>query len=127
MSAGAEVDIKAFEAAIASLGGGTIEMLIGFNADYAAAVHERLDLHHDQGQAKFLEAAIQHAQTAGLLQKSVMLEVSRCASPAEIPIAVMRGVLKAGLQIIGDAQELAPVLTGFLKASGTWHEPELVK
>lgn len=31
---------------------------IGFNATYAAAVHERLELTHSQGQAKFLEAAI---------------------------------------------------------------------
>jgi hypothetical protein len=31
---------------------------IGFNTSYAAAVHERLDLHHDQGQAKFLESAM---------------------------------------------------------------------
>lgn len=32
----------------------------GFNTDYAAAVHERLDLHHDQGQAKFFEASLRN-------------------------------------------------------------------
>jgi len=31
---------------------------IGFNTDYAAAVHEILDRHHPQGQAKFLENAM---------------------------------------------------------------------
>ena len=31
---------------------------IGFNAEYAAAVHERLDLTHEQGQAKYFERAI---------------------------------------------------------------------
>ncbi len=31
---------------------------IGFNASYAAAVHERLDLNHAQGQAKYFERAI---------------------------------------------------------------------
>lgn len=31
---------------------------LGFNAAYAAAVHERLDLRHAIGQAKFLEAAL---------------------------------------------------------------------
>jgi hypothetical protein len=41
----------------------TITCVIGFNCKYAAAVHERLELHHPQGQAKFLEAAMQ-AQTA---------------------------------------------------------------
>lgn len=30
----------------------------GFNTAYAAAVHERTELRHEQGQAKFLEAAI---------------------------------------------------------------------
>lgn len=31
-----------------------------YNAPYAAAVHERLDQHHDQGGAKFLEKGIQN-------------------------------------------------------------------
>jgi len=31
---------------------------IGFNVEYAAAVHEILDKHHPQGQAKFLETAM---------------------------------------------------------------------
>ena len=45
--------------------GGTINVEIGYNADYAAAVHERLDAAHrypgagnPRGQAKFLESAI---------------------------------------------------------------------
>lgn len=31
---------------------------IGHNVNYAAAVHERLDVHHGHGQAKFLETAM---------------------------------------------------------------------
>jgi hypothetical protein len=31
---------------------------LGFGVYYAAAVHERLDVHHDQGQAKFVEVPI---------------------------------------------------------------------
>jgi len=42
----------------AEISGGGISKTIGFNTDYAAAVHERLDQHHDQGQAKFLESAM---------------------------------------------------------------------
>ncbi|MGE5609000.1 MAG: HK97 gp10 family phage protein [Bacillota bacterium] len=38
--------------------GYTLTITIGHNTDYAAAVHERLDLHHEQGQAKYLETAI---------------------------------------------------------------------
>lgn len=42
----------------ARIDGGRIVKALGHNLEYAAAVHERLDLHHDQGEAKFLEKAI---------------------------------------------------------------------
>lgn len=35
--------------------GSGISKTIGFNTNYAAAVHERLDQFHSQGEAKFLE------------------------------------------------------------------------
>lgn len=34
------------------------EVTIGFNVNYAAAVHEREDVHHAQGQSKYLETAV---------------------------------------------------------------------
>lgn len=40
--------------------GGFYFVEVGHNASYAAAVHERLDLHHPQGQAKFLETALRN-------------------------------------------------------------------
>ena len=46
----------------AEIVGDDVKKVIGFNTEYAAAVHERLDLHHDQGQAKFLETAIRQNQ-----------------------------------------------------------------
>jgi len=42
----------------AELHGSRIEKAIGFNTDYAAAVHENLNAHHETGQAKFLETAM---------------------------------------------------------------------
>ena len=43
----------------ARIEGELVTKKIGFNTDYAAAVHERLDLHHEPpGQAKFLETAL---------------------------------------------------------------------
>lgn len=39
--------------------GDQITQTIGFNTNYAAAVHERLDQKHTQGQAKFLSTAIE--------------------------------------------------------------------
>lgn len=49
---------------------GRIRSEVGFNTDYAAAVHERLDLHHPQGQAKFLEAPMREMapKLAGFVQ-----------------------------------------------------------
>lgn len=44
----------------ARLDGNEVTKRIGFNTDYAAAVHERLDVLHAQGQAKFLETAIRN-------------------------------------------------------------------
>jgi hypothetical protein len=37
---------------------GGLTKLIGFNTEYAAAVHENLEANHKVGQAKFLEAAM---------------------------------------------------------------------
>lgn len=33
---------------------------VGFNASYAGVVHERLDVKHPQGQAKYLETAVRN-------------------------------------------------------------------
>jgi hypothetical protein len=44
----------------AEANGTKLSKTIGHNVNYAAAVHERLDQHHDQGQAKFLETAIRN-------------------------------------------------------------------
>lgn len=40
--------------------GDAIYVEVGHNASYAAAVHERLDVHHDIGQAKYLETALRN-------------------------------------------------------------------
>lgn len=42
----------------AELKGDEILMQVGFNTDYAAPVHEKLNAAHAVGQAKFLEAAM---------------------------------------------------------------------
>jgi hypothetical protein len=42
----------------AKLNGVEIEKKLSFTAAYAIYVHENLNAHHDQGQAKFLETAL---------------------------------------------------------------------
>lgn len=46
----------------AELHGDQVTKVIGFNAEYAAAVHERLNVHHNQGQAKYLNKAVMDNQ-----------------------------------------------------------------
>lgn len=38
------------------------ECVIQFSAPYSIYVHERLDLHHPNGEAKFLESALRNSQ-----------------------------------------------------------------
>lgn len=45
----------------ARISGETITKQVGFNAEYAAAVHENLTAQHGQGQAKFLEESMRRA------------------------------------------------------------------
>ncbi len=55
--------------------GTDIVAVVGFNTEYAAAVHERLDAHHDEGQAKYLEAAMN--QEAHKLKPFVEAEMKK--------------------------------------------------
>ena len=60
----APVDTGALKASAttlpAELHGTVVTKTIGHNVDYAAAVHEVLSSHHDQGQAKYLETAMRN-------------------------------------------------------------------
>lgn len=58
----APVDTGALKASATAsdtqLDGDRISAELGFNTEYAAAVHERLDVHHPQGEAKYLENSL---------------------------------------------------------------------
>jgi hypothetical protein len=83
---------------------------VGFTQNYAAAVHENLEAHHDVGQAKFLEQPARELNNNG--------ELSRLVSAAvKAGKTVEQGLLVAGLRIQREAQKLTPVDTGALKAS----------
>lgn len=59
----------------AEIVGTKIIAVLGFNTEYAAAVHERLDQHHDQGQAKYLSVPIQKNQA--LFPQTVAAEIKK--------------------------------------------------
>jgi hypothetical protein len=57
--------------------GESITKEIGFNTDYAAAVHENLEANHAVGQAKFLETALrENAPKLGPFIASKLKEVA---------------------------------------------------
>lgn len=83
--------------------------VVGYSAPYALYVHERLDLHHPHGQAKFLEqpAREKRAEIEAVIMKALQ-------SGASLRQALSLG----GLHLLRLSRELVPVDTGALKASG---------
>ena len=83
---------------------------IGFNASYAAAVHENLTAKHSVGQAKFLEVAM------NMMKPKMTPDIeSRLAQGATL----LQAVDEFGEAVIALAQKLCPVATGFLQGSAT--------
>jgi len=60
-------------------GGGGLTHEIGFTAIYAAAVHERSELTHSQGQSHYLLAAI-NQDGPGIMQRAAALMAQRLAA-----------------------------------------------
>lgn len=83
---------------------------VGFATKYAIHVHERMDLHHPKGQAKFLEQPFRQLVNDGTLLKMIEEDVKK-----GIPLA--KAIHRACLRIQRDAQKLVPVDTGALRAS----------
>lgn len=117
---GIHVDVSGFNAELAKLKPGEPSVTIGFNTNYAAAVHEILTNKHPQGQAKYLEAALRDGANRNFVGKMIAAETAACRSIDQLGGAIARGVEKAAIQILGNAQELCPVDTGALAASATW-------
>ena len=83
-------------------------VLVGFTAKYALAVHERVDIPHRVGQAKFLE---EPAKTRIDEIKTTIRKVATKTGDFG------RGLFAGGLLLQRFAQQLVPVNTGFLKSS----------
>lgn len=62
----------------ASVGGTLIEAVLLFDEPYAAVQHERLDYHHDDGQAKYVEEPMiqQQRQIQGIIAAEVRESIS---------------------------------------------------
>jgi hypothetical protein len=87
------------------------DVRVAYTAPYAVYVHEDLTKAHPNGQAKFLEQPMRELR--GPMQDIIKrrLKSKRSLEDAITPAAKM---------LFARSQELVPVLSGFLKASGYW-------
>ena len=77
--------------------------------DYAAEVHERTDQRHKVGQAKYLETAAKHSEQE---VKQRLREASK-----QGPKHLAEEMLRCGLLIQRNSQQLCPVDTSALRSS----------
>lgn len=89
--------------------GQSVRLTVGYRAPYATFVHERVDIPHRVGQAKYLETPLRAASAE--LANMVRDLVGRGASLADALAA-------AGRRLLELSQPLVPVRTGYLKGSG---------
>jgi len=92
-----------------------VVVVVGYSQSYAAEVHERTDVSHRVGQAKYLESVVRS-------QEGEITRRLRNTPQDKLPEAL----LKAGLFIQRESQEIVPVDTSALKSSAfTTVEEEL--
>lgn len=90
------------------------KLSVGFSAPYATVVHERLNVHHPRGQAKYLERATLEIQPEMVnIVKSTLQSFT-----LNVDRALTLAMKAAGDKLLARARELVPVDTGFLRASG---------
>lgn len=82
---------------------------VGYAAPYALFVHEDLQAQHEHGQAKFLERPTRELH--GELASQIRLDVGR-----DLGLEIANK--NAAITLLQKSQELVPVDTGALKASG---------
>lgn len=81
----------------------------GYSAPYAVYVHERTDVYHPVGQAKFLETAA--AQQRGAMASLIADQMRKGRS-------INQATLTAAQLLLRESNRLVPVDTGFLRDSG---------
>lgn len=86
------------------------KVIVGYTAAYAVRVHEDLEAHHNNGQAKFLEQPARQMTNDGTMSDIVRKALTSGKTMAQ-------ALLMAGLRLQGESQRLCPVLTGNLRNS----------
>lgn len=102
--------IKSLEQKLKRLGvrGKKVEYLVGYTQNYAVFVHENLQAHHTNGQAKYLEQpARQLGPELGKIAGQVMTKTNNLDTAIKLP----------ALRLQRESQKLVPVDTSALKNS----------
>lgn len=86
-----------------------LTLKVGYSAKYCVWVHERTDIHHDIGQAKFLEQPARQYRTQ---MSGIIVFSAQRGEPME------QCFMKAGVFLLKKSYPLVPVDTGFLRSSG---------
>ena len=87
----------------------SLKLQVGYSAHYSVHVHENLAAYHPNGQAKFLETPARVLR--GEIEKIIQARLRRKKSLEE-------ALLAAGNFLLAASQQIVPVDTGFLRASG---------
>lgn len=82
---------------------------VGYSAPYSIFVHERLDVFHPNGTAKFLENAARRAGKR--IGRNVGQRIKR-------GMAVRDSLMMGGEELLAESNDDVPVDTGFLLSSG---------
>lgn len=85
-----------------------VSVIVGYTANYALQVHERTDIPHQNGEAKFLE------KPAREKEKDVANTVVKGTKASG---SLEKGLILGGLLLQRESQQLVPVDTGNLKGS----------
>lgn len=85
-----------------------VQVRVGYNAPYALVVHEDMEAHHDNGQAKFLE---QPARQNGKIYGQLVSDALKQGK------TMRQALMSAATALKLDSQALCPVDTGALKQS----------
>lgn len=85
------------------------EVTVGYSAPYAAAVHERLDVHHPIGQAKYLEQPLRTEEKA--MRDIVRSRLRARETLKQAHLTAAKHLMKISLQLV-------PIDTGVLR--GSW-------
>src|SRR5688572_14266189 len=96
---------RAVTAMAAEAAGFNLKLNVGYEAPYAVYVHERLDLHHAEGQAKFLEQPAR--EWAFRLGRMVFEDLK--PKKRRTRKDVVAALTKAGNVLLAESRKLVPV------------------